>query len=126
MCCLKYEHPLYAEFAREAPAVGSAVTTDEGDGVVVAHQVPADSVVVRMSDSGPRLELLAKAGVCGSRQAFATRTEELPPATSAALAEPSAEGPAPEPADADDPGAGTSARTGKPRTRRRRRTAPPS
>jgi cell fate regulator YaaT (PSP1 superfamily) len=22
MCCLKYEHPLYAEFAREAPAVG--------------------------------------------------------------------------------------------------------
>ena len=25
MCCLKYEHPLYAEFAREVPAVGERV-----------------------------------------------------------------------------------------------------
>ena len=40
MCCLKYEHPLYVEFARNAPAIGSKVTTDEGDGVVVGHSVP--------------------------------------------------------------------------------------
>ena len=44
MCCLKYEHPLYADFAREVPAVGERVSLDEGEAVVVAHQVPADSV----------------------------------------------------------------------------------
>ena len=29
MCCLKYEHPLYVEFAQSAPAIGSQVTTPE-------------------------------------------------------------------------------------------------
>jgi cell fate regulator YaaT (PSP1 superfamily) len=72
MCCLKYEHPLYVEFARTAPRVGESVTTPEGDGVVVAHQVPADSVVVRMRDSGATV-LCAKAGVCGSRKSFEQR-----------------------------------------------------
>ena len=52
LCCLKYEHPLYAEFAREVPAVGSPVEVDGEAGVVVAHQVPADAVLVRMKDSG--------------------------------------------------------------------------
>ena len=40
MCCLKYEHPLYQKFQATAPAVGSRVTTPEGDGRVVAHSVP--------------------------------------------------------------------------------------
>ena len=40
MCCLKYEHPLYTEFARTAPA-GEQVALEDGDGVVVGHQVPA-------------------------------------------------------------------------------------
>ena len=52
MCCLKYEHPLYAEFARTAPAMGEKVALEDGDGVVVGHQVPADSVVIRMNASG--------------------------------------------------------------------------
>lgn len=69
MCCLKYEHPLYAEFNRTAPAIGSQVTTPDGDGVVVAHQVPADSVVVRMSASGATSSC-SRASVCGSRQAY--------------------------------------------------------
>ena len=30
MCCLKYEHPLYAEFAREVPAVGQTGATGRG------------------------------------------------------------------------------------------------
>lgn len=38
MCCLKYEHPLYAEFSREAPKLGSPVETPLGDGVVVGHR----------------------------------------------------------------------------------------
>ncbi len=75
MCCLKYEHPLYAEFAREAPAVGTSVTTPEGDGVVVGHQVPADAVLVRMNATGATMSC-AKAGVCGSRQDYETRPEE--------------------------------------------------
>jgi cell fate regulator YaaT (PSP1 superfamily) len=79
MCCLKYEHPLYAEFARTAPAVGSRVSTDQGDGVVVAHQVPADSVVVRMRDSGA-VTSCSRASVCGSRAAYRGRGEQEPTA----------------------------------------------
>ena len=74
MCCLKYEHPLYAEFARNAPAVGARVSTDDGDGVVVAHQVPSDSVVVRMRDSGA-ITSCSVASVCGSRSAYKNRSK---------------------------------------------------
>jgi len=77
MCCLKYEHPLYAEFARTTPAVGSTVQTEDGDGVIVAHQVPADSVVVRMRDSGA-LSSCSRASVCGSRAAYRSRDEPGP------------------------------------------------
>ncbi|HEX8508501.1 MAG TPA: regulatory iron-sulfur-containing complex subunit RicT [Propionibacteriaceae bacterium] len=68
MCCLKYEHPLYVEFSRQAPAVGSRVSADTGDGVVVAHQVPSDSVVVRLDATGETMSC-SRAGVCGPRQA---------------------------------------------------------
>lgn len=47
MCCLKYEHPLYVDFAQRAPAVGDEVSSPIGDAVVVGHQVPAESVTVR-------------------------------------------------------------------------------
>ncbi|MCW2811352.1 MAG: hypothetical protein JWP61_1810 [Friedmanniella sp.] len=80
MCCLKYEHPLYTEFAREAPAVGTQVSTPEGDGVVVGHQVPADAVLVRMKASGATMSC-AKAGVCGSRQDYESRPGEEKPRT---------------------------------------------
>jgi cell fate regulator YaaT (PSP1 superfamily) len=73
MCCLKYEHPLYAEFARTAPAVGEQVALEDGDGVVVGHQVPADSVVIRMSASGTTRSC-SLAAACGARQLFASRT----------------------------------------------------
>jgi cell fate regulator YaaT (PSP1 superfamily) len=72
MCCLKYEHPLYTEFLREAPAIGSTVTTDEGDGVVMGHSVPADAVTVRLSASGATMSC-SRASVCGSRAAYETR-----------------------------------------------------
>lgn len=72
MCCLKYEHPLYAEFARTTPAVGETVSTTDGEGTVVSHQVPADSVVVRMSGSGS-LSACSAASVCGVRQVHETR-----------------------------------------------------
>jgi cell fate regulator YaaT (PSP1 superfamily) len=72
MCCLKYEHPLYADFARTAPAVGEQVALEDGDGVVVGHQVPADSVVIRMSANGTTRSC-SLAAACGARQLFASR-----------------------------------------------------
>lgn len=67
LCCLKYEHPLYVAFAEQAPAVGETVTTDDGEGRVVAHDVPREQVVVRVSASGARTGC-SLASVCGSRQ----------------------------------------------------------
>jgi cell fate regulator YaaT (PSP1 superfamily) len=71
MCCLKYEHPLYAEFAESTPAVGSQVSTPAGEGTVVAHQVPADAVLVRVRGAG--VQVCAKADVCPSRAAHTER-----------------------------------------------------
>lgn len=48
MCCLRFEHPLYVDFVQAAPAIGEhVVTVDGADGVVVGHDVPANSVTVR-------------------------------------------------------------------------------
>ena len=47
LCCLKYEHPLYAEFAQVAPAVGETVDSPIGQAVVIGHQVPGQSVTLR-------------------------------------------------------------------------------
>jgi cell fate regulator YaaT (PSP1 superfamily) len=69
MCCLKYEHPLYEEFAAQAPAVGCAVDTPEGAGEVVGHDVPGEKVVVRMAADG-RTHACALASVCASRKAY--------------------------------------------------------
>jgi cell fate regulator YaaT (PSP1 superfamily) len=68
MCCLKYEHPLYQEFKMRAPAIGAHVSTDDGDGRVVAHSVPAESVVVRLDDGGRRCAC-SLASVCAPRRA---------------------------------------------------------
>jgi cell fate regulator YaaT (PSP1 superfamily) len=75
MCCLKYEHPLYQQFQASAPAVGSRVSTPEGDGRVVGHSVPRDSVVVRMDADGSRCNC-SRASVCGSRQAHDKRYKD--------------------------------------------------
>ena len=74
MCCLKYEHPLYEEFAAQAPALGSDVETPEGDGRVVGHDVPGEQVVVRMAADG-RVSRCALASVCSSRKAYDSREE---------------------------------------------------
>jgi cell fate regulator YaaT (PSP1 superfamily) len=78
LCCLKYEHPLYQDFHADAPPVGERVPTPDGDGVVVGHNVPAETVVVRLSDSGRRTAC-SKASVCGSRQAFDGRRRDGSP-----------------------------------------------
>lgn len=72
MCCLKYEHPLYQQFARTAPPVGSRVSTPEGEGKVVGHNVPGDSVVVRLDEDGTRARC-PRADVCASHHAYESR-----------------------------------------------------
>lgn len=66
MCCLKYEHPLYADFARKAPAVGEDVDTPDGPGRVIGHSVPSESVRVRLDEGEivkcPLLQVCSRAG----------------------------------------------------------------
>src|SRR5690348_8983127 len=69
MCCLKYEHPLYQEFRKDAPPVGATVTSPEGPGTVIGHNVPSDTVVVKLHADG-QARPCPKASVCGSRKAY--------------------------------------------------------
>ena len=74
MCCLKYEHPLYQDFAEAAPALGERIETPDGDGTVVGHNVPGEQVVVRMAADGRRTTC-ALASVCSSRKSYESRAE---------------------------------------------------
>jgi cell fate regulator YaaT (PSP1 superfamily) len=69
LCCLKYEHPLYQEFKADAPKLGSTVETPEGEGRVIGHNVPSDSVVVRLAASGQTCRC-SKASVCAPRRSY--------------------------------------------------------
>ncbi len=66
MCCLKYEHPLYIEAKERMPKLGERVETPSGTGQVVGHNVPSDSVSVRL-DGGRRCACPV-ASVCSPRQ----------------------------------------------------------
>src|SRR5487761_1720228 len=72
MCCLKYEHPLYVKAHKEMPRVGERVDTQEGPGTVVGHNVPADTVVMKLAADGRRCAC-PRASVCGSRQEYEAR-----------------------------------------------------
>lgn len=72
MCCLKFEHPLYQEFKATAPAVGERVDSPAGPGTVVAHSVPADSVVIKLNGDGSH-QVCPRASVCGARKAYESR-----------------------------------------------------
>ncbi len=76
MCCLKYEHPLYQDFAERAPEVGEAVETPDGEGHVIGHNVPGEKVVVRMTSDGRRTAC-ALASVCASRKSYDARGETI-------------------------------------------------
>jgi len=88
LCCLKYEHPLYQEFKASAPKLGETIGTPEGDGRVVGHNVPSDSVVVRLAASGQTCRC-SRAQVCAPRRDHDSAV--------AAGARPTAEDAAPEP-----------------------------
>ena len=48
MCCLKYEHDVYAELLKAVPPVRSIVNTPEGRGVVTEENVIAGKISVRL------------------------------------------------------------------------------
>jgi cell fate regulator YaaT (PSP1 superfamily) len=67
MCCLRYEHPLYEEFAAAVPAVGARARTPDGPGRVISHDVPRQQIVVALDAGGRRA--CDRADVCSSRRA---------------------------------------------------------
>ncbi|MEO3815638.1 regulatory iron-sulfur-containing complex subunit RicT [Plantactinospora sp. B24E8] len=71
MCCLKYEHPLYANSA-SYPTPGQRVETPEGPGRVVSRHPPSETVTVRQSSDGSTSRC-ALSDVCGSRRAYEQR-----------------------------------------------------
>ncbi|ASW53264.1 regulatory iron-sulfur-containing complex subunit RicT [Plantactinospora sp. KBS50] len=68
MCCLKYEHPLYAEGGRY-PTPGQRVDTPQGPARVVSRHQPSETVAVRRLSDGSAARC-ALSDVCGSRRAF--------------------------------------------------------
>jgi cell fate regulator YaaT (PSP1 superfamily) len=50
MCCLAYEHDVYEEFKKGLPRVGKAVTTSQGEGLVLKHNPLAETVFVKLQD----------------------------------------------------------------------------
>ena len=71
MCCLKYEHPLYAE-SSNYPTSGQRVETPEGPAKVVSRHPPSETVTVRQLSDGA-VKRCALSEVCGSRRAYEDR-----------------------------------------------------
>ncbi|MFV2088445.1 PSP1 domain-containing protein [Micromonospora sp. LOL_021] len=67
MCCLKYEHPLYAD-SGSYPTSGQRVETPDGPAKVVSRHPPSESVTVRQISDGA-VKRCALADVCGPRRA---------------------------------------------------------
>ena len=92
MCCLKYEHPLYQDFRKDAPGIGETVDTPEGPGVVTGHSVPGDKVVVKLTAGRPEVRLPARPASADrgrpTRRSTATRPPRPPRSSGAAVAFP--------------------------------------
>jgi len=50
MCCLAYEYDMYLGLKKDFPKVGKRVTTPQGEGKVVKHQVLNRTVTVQAGD----------------------------------------------------------------------------
>ncbi|MBO7187781.1 MAG: stage 0 sporulation family protein [Clostridia bacterium] len=48
MCCLEYENPYYSEVYKKMPKVGSTVSTEEGNGTVIANNMLKLEVKVKV------------------------------------------------------------------------------
>ena len=56
LCCLKYEQPMYEQFSRTLPQIGTEIKTPQGKGQVVAWHVLKQSVDVRI-DKDTKVEV---------------------------------------------------------------------
>lgn len=70
LCCLAYEHPLYVDFLRRAPAIGEKID----GGTVVAHHVPTDELSIRGTEGIRRCPLTS---VCSTFRAREDRDRAL-------------------------------------------------
>jgi cell fate regulator YaaT (PSP1 superfamily) len=59
MCCLSYEHEMYAQFKKDFPKVGKRVATRFGDGKVVKHNTLYGTFAVQLDD-GKEMLLMVK------------------------------------------------------------------
>ena len=66
MCCLKYEHESYREFKQKAPRKGAAVSTSQGEGIVVDFCVPKELVMINLGEGRHIEASLAEIGPPGS------------------------------------------------------------
>jgi cell fate regulator YaaT (PSP1 superfamily) len=55
-CCLRYEYQTYVDMRRALPAVGAAVQSVKGDGVIVRQNVLKQTVVVRRAEDNVEVE----------------------------------------------------------------------
>ena len=53
-CCLRYEYDHYAESLRQMPLAGKIVSTPEGEGKVIGHELLAGLVAVEIPDAGKK------------------------------------------------------------------------
>ncbi len=49
-CCLRYEYDTYLELGRALPAIGSAVVSVQGEGIVTRQNLLRQTVVIRCAD----------------------------------------------------------------------------
>jgi len=59
-CCLRFEADVYREIKAELPKIGDVIATPHGSAKVVDVLIMKESVVVRLEESGDRLEVTAK------------------------------------------------------------------
>ncbi|WP_327023177.1 PSP1 domain-containing protein [Micromonospora sp. NBC_01739] len=80
MCCLKYEHPLYAT-SGTYPTSGQRVETPSGLGKVVSRHPPSETVTVRQLSDGA-VKRCSLAEVCRPRIAYDERPSAAEPGLS--------------------------------------------
>lgn len=65
MCCLRYENEAYKDYKQRAPKCGTRVEMPDGEGKVVALNIPCETVTIR-AEAGPDVTVPLKALCCGS------------------------------------------------------------
>lgn len=56
-CCLKYEYQTYADLKKALPKLGARVSTVQGDGQIVRHNLLKQTAVLRRADDDAEVEV---------------------------------------------------------------------